>query len=60
MYLITCSYDKTVRIWDVKIKSELFRYNLESLARCVTINNDQTLIASNLKNGNIKVWSFKY
>lgn len=59
MHLISGSYDYTVIIWSVKEKFELFQLDTGSEIEGVTITNDNTLIAVNTSNGEIKIWNFE-
>lgn len=50
---ITCSYDRTVKCWDIPSKSMVFSFVFPAAIRCVLMNSDQSILCAGGNNGNI-------
>ena len=55
--LISVSQDRTLRIWDMRTKSQKKKPSISSIAIAVDINKVETHFATGHKNGQIKLWS---
>lgn len=52
-YLYSSCEDKAVRVWDLKQKQLSATLNLDSPARCVAVNRNDTILGTGLKSGKI-------
>jgi WD40 repeat protein len=55
--LLSCSRDKTVKLWELESGEFLKSIRFDQIAYCVKILNDE-LIAVGLRNGEIKIYNF--
>jgi len=56
-YLISGGQDKTVRVWDLESKQEIFHLNSNNYIYGVAISGDDNLIASTSYDYTIRIWS---
>lgn len=56
--LISSSYDHSIRIWDLKSRTEVRKLQTKSEASACSLSPDETLIVSGEKDGTLRVWDF--
>ncbi|EPZ33837.1 WD40 repeat-like protein [Rozella allomycis CSF55] len=58
-YLISCSMDKTVRVWDIPKEKQLMKLNHDDGVVCLSFEQTEQTLASAALDGNVSLWDLR-